>query len=253
MPTVVRRASGEAAWVAAAIGVFVDQAKRAIERRGAFHVVVPGGSTPRRVFHDLTESGAEVEWPRVHIYFGDERCVPPDDPSSNYRMIRESLLEGAPIPLDQIHRLEGELDARAAANRYNERLMSLLGTTAPPATPADRFDAVILGLGPDGHTASLIPGVDLDYVAEPWVGVGPAPMSPAQVTRLTLTPAALRATRETIFWVRGQEKAAVVRAALFGDGMRTMVPEVIDDAATVTWVLDAAAAGRLSDPEAESS
>lgn len=257
MPTRVLRAPDEVAWVETAGRHFVRLAIDAIEKRNAFHVVVPGGSTPRRVFEWLTadppgDAGSVpatrerrdcgFDWARVHIYFGDERCVPPTDASSNYRMIRESLLDHVPIPDVQVHRVAGELEAREAATRYNEQLMSLLGSTTPPS---GAFDAVLLGLGPDGHTASLIPGVPLDYLAPPWVGVGPAPLSPAKVPRITLTADALRATRETVFWVRGSDKAAVVRAALQGEGPPTMVPEVTAGTATVTWVLDDAAASLL--------
>ncbi len=296
------------AWIQAAAADFVRVGVASFLRRGAFHVVLPGGSTPRKVLGklspefvppDLLASGiapsepapsdpvqSELAQPGIapsgpepsgtrergeeraslfeswlratHVYFGDERGVPPTDADSNYRMVEEAWLSHSPIPADQVHRIEGELDLVEAADRYNEVVARLLGPSAvesdprtvpeSDSSPADlprAFDLVALGIGPDGHTASLIPGTPLDYIAEPWVGVGPAPMSPAQVRRVTLTPAALATTRATRFWVSGDGKAEVVHAAVTGTGMQTIIPEVVRRGGEAVWVIDGAAGARL--------
>lgn len=250
----VLRANAGECWVAWAAAEFVQAAVESYVRTGAFHVVVPGGSTPRAVFtriaRDFADGSvsflhpdqlrAKVElravWRAAQVYFGDERAVSPQHSDSNYRMVEESLLRHLPIPSGQVHRMEGELELTEAARRYSEVVGTRLGNgTDGSGLP---FDLVCLGLGTDGHAASLIPGGRLDFVAEPWVGVGPAPNSPARSPRLTLTAAALRATRHCMFWVTGSGKAGVVHAALHEGGKGTIVPEVLPSAGVVTWLLD---------------
>jgi len=235
----VHRAKDPDDWAESAARHLSDRALEAVDERGAFHLVMAGGSTPRRALACwIEQEGAESPiWSHVHVYFSDERGVPPEDPQSNYRMVREVLLDRVAIRPECVQRIRGELELEAAARDYNEVLERELGPNP--------FDLVVLGLGPDGHTASLIPGVPLDFVAEPRVGVGPAPMSPAQVRRITLTAAALRNTRETVFWVTGSAKAGVVRAALRGGDLATIVPEVTSPESSVVWLLDEDSAAGL--------
>lgn len=226
-------------WRTLAAEHFLAAAMAAVATRGAFHVVVPGGSTPRLAFAAVVEAGSLLDWRRVHVYFGDERVVAPDHPDSNYRMMREAFLDHVPIPAEQVYRIEGERVAEDAAALYEETLARFLG-----GSKETKFDLVILGLGPDGHVASLIPGCPLDSSGA-WVGVGRAPMSNAAVRRVTMTPAALRRACELALWVRGEDKANVVRHALRGGGA-TMVPEVEPVDGRTTWILDRAAASQLT-------
>src|SRR5215212_4522615 len=146
---------GDAESVArAAAEVFVRLSIEAVGGRGAFSVALSGGTTPRRVYELLAsdEYRARVEWPKVHVFFGDERNVPPDHADSNYRMAREALLSKVPIPGDNVYRMHGELDANEAAKQYGEMLKEKFGDGG--------LDMVLLGMGDDGHTASLFPGTE---------------------------------------------------------------------------------------------
>ncbi|MEZ4647233.1 MAG: 6-phosphogluconolactonase [Candidatus Eisenbacteria bacterium] len=252
--TRVAVAENDEQWTAWAAEEFVWSAAMAWLERGAFHVVVPGGSTPRAVLTRVAArkdvivgrpaapregTGIRVSladvWANTHVYFGDERGVGPDHPDSNFGMVRDSWLAKVSIPSSQVHRILGELALEEAARGYAALLSDTLRT-------AGDFDLVVLGLGPDGHTASLIPGRELDFVADSWVGVGPAPMSPALVQRVTMTGDALKRTRRMVFWAKGEEKAEVVHSALGGGGMRTIVPHVLPASGSVTWMLDARSA-----------
>ena len=235
----IHRARDAKDWADSAARHLSDRATDAIDQRGAFHLVMAGGSTPRRALSRWVELETPTSplWAQVHVYFSDERGVPADDPQSNYGMVREVLLDQVPIQSAHVHRIHGEMELEQAATEYNRTLQDQLD--------GQPFDLVVLGLGPDGHTASLIPGVPLEFVSEPWVGVGPAPMSPAQVRRITLTPAALRNTRETVFWATGAAKAEVVRSALRGGDLITIVPEVLSPESSVTWLLDEESAAEL--------
>jgi 6-phosphogluconolactonase len=238
-------AADQEEWSDRAADHFLEIAKRAAEARGACHLVVPGGRTPRLAFGRVTERLAPADplWSHLHVYFGDERHVAADHPDSNVRMIQDALLTRASVPEEQVHRIEGELEPEEAASRYAAVLEPLLGRLPTPSGDGG-FDLVVLGLGPDGHVASLIPGQPLDFVAGSWVGVGPAPLSPARVRRITLTAPALRSTRELTLWVRGADKAEAVRQALAG-GPATMVPAVTPPGRPVTWILDRDAAAAL--------
>jgi 6-phosphogluconolactonase len=220
---------------------FADAARAAVRERGAFHVALSGGATPQRFHARLADPAyASLPWQRTHVYFGDERCVPPDHDESNFRMARESLLANVPVPADQIYRMEGEAaDPDAAARRYEAQLR----TTLPhqPGGPP-RFDLVWLGIGTDGHTASLFPGSDaLDetgrLVIAPWADAVGA-------HRLTVTLPVLNAARAVIFVVEGQDKAGVVRRVLAPRGGESVLPAALvdPDPGSLIWLLDAAAA-----------
>src|SRR5262245_59078620 len=130
-------------------------ATQAIAERGRFTIALSGGSTPRAVYARLATAGYKerIDWFKAHVFFGDERCVPPDDSRSNYRMAREALLDHVPLPADKIYRIRGEDDPALAALMYEQQVQSLFRTALPPA-----FDLILLGMGDNGHTASLFPG-----------------------------------------------------------------------------------------------
>jgi 6-phosphogluconolactonase len=194
-------------------------------------LALAGGTTPRRVHEALALES--VPWDKVHIYFGDERCVPPDHPDSNYRMAKESLLDRVPILPENVHRPRAEAsDREAAARAYEEELPDIL-------------DVLVLGIGEDGHTASLFPGSPV--IAEEsrrYVSVvGPKP--PPE--RLTITPVVLAAASSIIVLANGDGKAAAVGRALEGDWDPANTPAQL--ARRGYWVLDTSAAGGLRAPD----
>lgn len=206
-----------------------------VERFGACSVALAGGSTPKATYALLAQRD-DVPWDKVSIYFGDERCVPPDHPESNYRMAAEALLSHAPIPAAQIHRMEGEdPDRDAAADRYAARL-------------PERLDLVILGVGEDAHTASLFPGDPALREATrrvvPVLGPKPPPW------RLTLTPTTLQQARHLVVLAAGAGKREAISAALNFDPV-DLDRYPIQLARRGFFLLDEAAAGayRLNDPD----
>jgi 6-phosphogluconolactonase len=202
-----------------------------------FHVAVSGGSTPKRLFHELAAISAAVAWDRVHLWWGDERCVPPDHADSNYRMAREALID--PLHLDpaRVHRIAAERAPESAAADYERELIAALGT--PPV-----FDLVYLGMGPDGHTASLFPDSPALREQARFVVANPvdSPVAHGKTTRITLSYPALAAARHTRFLVAGGDKAAMLARVVRGD--RTL-PSACVTGADVVWMLDRAAAAQL--------
>jgi 6-phosphogluconolactonase len=183
-------------------------AAKAIARRGRFRLALAGGSTPRALYRVLASEPGSVDWRRTDVFFGDERAVPPDDPASNYRMARETLLEPAAVPPANVRRLRGEdPDLDATARAYET---TLTAGAVPPW-----LDLVLLGIGPDGHTASLFPDSDaLDERQRLCVAVAGAPAPSAR--RLTLTYPVFADAAEVLFMVAGSEKAAALRDVLAG-------------------------------------
>ncbi|MET0387076.1 MAG: 6-phosphogluconolactonase [Polyangiales bacterium] len=182
----------------------VQVALLAFANRGVFRLCVAGGNTPRGAYARLAQQDLahQLDWQRVHIYFGDERCVPPDHPQSNYHMLHESLLSRVPIPPSRVHRIAGEAPPPLAAQSYSELLRSALGVE-PDGSPRQTFDLVLLGLGADGHTASLFPGSSLEL--EEWVSPRQHPTTGEW--RVTLTEPLLNSAEETLFLVAGEDKA----------------------------------------------
>lgn len=228
-----------------AAGRFGALAGAANAERGRFVVALSGGSTPKALLGLLAGAPYRdaIDWGRVHVAWGDERCVPPDDEQSNYRMAREALLDHVPIPPEQIHRMPAELpDPGAAAGAYEATLRRLFDLP-PGALP--RFDLIHLGLGTEGHTASLFPGSPAlaereRLVAAPFV-------EKLNTYRITLTPSAINAAREVQFLVAGAEKAATVRRVLRAPRDPSELPAQIVTPAEgrLVWLLDAAAAAEL--------
>ncbi len=187
-----------------AAALLCAEIERSVAERGVCRVVLSGGKTPAAVYRVMA-SHAEMPWSQIDWYFGDERCVPPTHADSNYRMVMQNLIGPAHILNANIHRMRGELGAAMAANEYRAVLEPL---TEP------LFDLVLLGLGPDGHTASLFPGDDSAWPARAWVTTATAPPAFAVAERVTLTPRALSSARLVCTLCPGDEKAVIRRAIL---------------------------------------
>jgi len=204
--------------------------RRVLRSRDRCSLGLSGGETPRPVYQRLAAELPEREsWSRVEVYFADERCVPPDDPASNYRMARETLLDLLPAP-PRVHRMEGERSDRDAAARAYEALLP------------ERLDLLVLGLGADGHIASLFPRSPSLVESERRVLAVAAPKPPPE--RLTVTPPVVRAARLTIGLVTGAGKAEALAQALHGPDDADQTPGRL--AWDGLWIVDTAASARLA-------
>lgn len=230
----------------------------AIATGGRFTLALAGGSTPRAAYSRLAtrDPRLDVDWQHTHVLWGDERCVPPNDPRSNYRMAKEALLDRVPIPPRQIHRIRGEDDPQKAAADYESTLRTLLACHPERSEEPDLSEAkgslkshgpdlVLLGLGEDGHTASLFPGQSAVHEAERWVIAVPAPTG--DMWRVTLTPAVLDLAKNVTFVVSGASKSLRLAQVLEGPFTPDVLPAqaVRPVAGRLTWLVDQAAAGRL--------
>jgi 6-phosphogluconolactonase len=224
----------------------VTLAGAAIAERGRFNLVLSGGSTPRRLYQQLAKAALRerVDWSKVEFFWGDERPVPPTSPDSNYGMAREALLEPLGIPKEHIHRMEGERhNLESAAQDYEAVIARVLGTSFLIAPP--RFDLILLGMGPDGHTASLFPATPALTETHQWVVANP--VLKFGVERLTLTPMVLNCAVNIHFLVTGADKAAIAAEVLEGplDLQRLPAQLVRPPEGQVDWFLDEAAASKL--------
>ncbi|MGH7320110.1 MAG: 6-phosphogluconolactonase [Candidatus Rokuibacteriota bacterium] len=237
-PEAVARAAAERA---------VACARAAVVARGRFSVALSGGSTPRALFRLLAEAPlrSEIDWARIDVFWGDERCVPPTHPDSNYRMAKEALLDQVPIPPERIHRIAADTeDHAAAATAYEAELARILGRT-PGGTPPV-FDFLLLGMGADGHTASLFPGTPALAEHRRWVVANRVEKLGAD--RITLTWPILNRAAYVLFLVAGADKAAVLREVLEGprDVARLPAQGIRPEAGRLVWLLDRAAATQLA-------
>jgi 6-phosphogluconolactonase len=239
-----------AALARAAAERFVIAAERAIADHERFVVALSGGSTPRHLYELLAREplASRVNWLRVQVVWGDERCVPPTDPDSNFRMAREALLDHVPLPAGNVHRIHGEEDPARAAASYEATLRELLRTpTGPPSfDPRRRIDLVLLGLGDNGHTASIFPGSAAADELVRWVAAEYVP--PVSMWRLTLTAPLLNAAAEVLFLVSGGAKASMVKRILEGPRQPRELPAQLIAPARghAQWLVDRAAAAELS-------
>jgi 6-phosphogluconolactonase len=238
------------ALAAAAADRFVRLARQAVAAHGRFSVALAGGSTPQKMYRLLAQSPRreQVEWPNVHIFWGDERFVAPNDPDSLWRMARETFLDEVPLPAANIHPMPTVgLTAAAAAAQYANTLARLF------APGPIRFDLLLLGMGDDGHTASIFPGQTAVIASpEPVVPVTGAPKPPP--TRLTLTFSVINQAANVILLVTGEAKAAAVAQVLSGERDRHQWPvQAVQPAnGRLLWLLDQAAA-RMVAPDADRS
>ncbi len=207
---------------------------------GRFAMALSGGSTPKRLFEVLAEPdrASLVPWERVHVFWGDERCVPYDDADSNYGMARTALLAHVPIPERNIHPMPTQGDPAACARDYQATLQAYYGAESLDMT-RPLFDVMLLGLGENGHTASLFP--DTPSLSETLAWVAPVTNNVPQ-PRLTLTYPAIACSRHVAFLVAGAGKAAVLRRVLDGD--RSQPAARVTAAGELFWFTDAAALGR---------
>jgi 6-phosphogluconolactonase len=231
-------AQGASEWIA-------GLARDAVAGRGRFSLALAGGSTPRRIYEILAGEegpGRGIDWSKVHVFFGDERTVPPDHADSNFRMANDAMLSRVALPPENVHRMIGEGDAVANARLYEDELRSFFGDDAD--WPA--FDLVMLGMGDDGHTASLFPGTTaLDercaWVVANWV-------EKFQTYRITLTAPAINHAARVLFTVTGAGKAARLKEVVEGERDTSRLPSQLVEprGGTIDWFVDEGAAGQLS-------
>ena len=219
---------------------FATKAQAAIAERGRFSVALAGGSTPEATYEILARDYADgLDWSKVHVFFGDERTVPPDHEDSNYRMAQLTLLSR--VPVGSVHRMRGELPPTEAAAAYEEELREFFGASSdePPS-----LDLILLGIGEDGHTASLFPETSALEVHDRWVVANP--VLKLQTTRLTLTVPVINAARAVNFLVAGEGKAKALKQILEGDADPRQYPaKLVRPADGPVWMVDRAAAKPL--------
>ena len=225
---------------------FLEAAQQAVSEKGSFSVALAGGSTPKALYGLLATNPllqAKVPWSKIQFFFGDERHVPPTDEESNFRMAEEAMLGKAPVDPKQVHRIKGE--KRNAAQAAEEYEQDLRASFRLQAGEFPRFDLVLLGMGPEGHTASLFPGTkalkeERRLVVSNWVGK-------FYTDRITLTPPVLNNAARVIFMVHGEEKAPALKAVLEGPYEPEQLPAQIiqPKQGKVLWLVDPSAASML--------
>jgi 6-phosphogluconolactonase len=234
---------------ASAAEFFASVVSAAVEARGVARVAISGGSTPKGMFALLADRSApyfaRVPWGRLHLFWVDERCVPPTDKDSNYRMTKETMLEHVPLSVAQIYRMEGELDPEVAASRYEAAIRKAFRLEGAQ-TPA--FDLVLLGLGEDGHTASLFPHTEALSEMGRIVVANHVPQK--KTWRITLTWPVINRGREVAFLIEGAAKAQAVRNVYCGayDPEAKPAQLVRPASGRLNLLLDAAAAAKLPRP-----
>ncbi len=220
----------------------IEAAALALQERGGFLLALNGGNTPARLFQMLAAGGPEeIDWERTQVYWGDERCVPPDHPESSYGQAQRALLSRVRIPENNVQRIKGELGPEAASRDYAE----VLKRHADPGLDWPRFDLVLLGMGEDGHTASLFPGSD-PLVTRPTLPVT-ARYQNRPAERVTLTSPVFNSARLVLFMVSGESKAAVLLRVLSEPFEPGLLPaqRIDPKGGRLIWLVDAAAASQL--------
>jgi 6-phosphogluconolactonase len=226
--------------------LFAFAAQEAAAARGAFTVALSGGETPRAMYRMLARQSftQKIPWRRVHLYWSDERCVPPDSERSNYRAAHETFIRHVAIPAENVHRLAGEDDPELAARAYERELLAPPARPKQSTAPVPVLDLVLLGLGTDGHTASLFPHSpalgETERLVVPNEGENTGP-------RLTLTVPVINAARRVVFVVTGAAKAGMVAEVLAGLHIPQAIPAqlIAPENGMLTWLLDQSAAAEL--------
>lgn len=220
---------------------FIECANEAIAEHDHFAVALAGGSTPKALYETLAtvELVSRVEWEKVHVFWGDERCVAPNHEDSNYRMAFNVMLRHLPIPVKQIYRMEGELEPKEAAKTYEDRLKRFFQQNPP------RFDLVLLGMGDDGHTASLFPGTKALSETKKWVVANY--VRKLSAWRLTLTAWTINQAANVTFLISGESKAEALQRVLAGRFTPEEVPAqmIRPERGQLRWLMDRAAATLL--------
>jgi 6-phosphogluconolactonase len=227
----------------AAADEVLHAATESIAQRGRFTLVLAGGSTPKNLYTLIAANAAAVPWDKIYFFWGDERHVPPDHPDSNFRMANEALLSKVPVPAANIFRIPAENpDASAAAQAYEETLRKFFGLGAGEFP---RFDLILLGIGPEGHTASLFPETAAlqeksRLVVANWV-------EKLKANRITMTLPVFNAAREVAFLVSGTDKAPIVHEALEGKNPEKYPCRMVEpNDGKLIWFVDRAAASELA-------
>jgi 6-phosphogluconolactonase len=227
----------------AAARLFVQSSSQAIAQRGRFLTALSGGNTPTPLYQTLAgvPYRNQINWAKIHIFWGDERCVPPDDPGNCYYQARLALFDHVNIPGDNIHRIQSDLEPAAAALDYARTLKVF--SASPLEWP--RFDLVLLGMGEDGHTASLFPGSQVE-VTSPAIAVT-ANYQDRPARRVSLTPLVFNSARQIVFLVNGQSKSETLASILNGEYHPGQLPaqRIRPTDGEVIWFVDEAAASKL--------
>jgi 6-phosphogluconolactonase len=218
-------------FVADSVAFILDVAGKAFNERGEFRMALSGGNTPRPIYGQLANSGEQLPWEQIKITFGDERCVPPDSDQSNYRMARETLFDPAGVPESSIFRMRGEIDPETAAQEYQEQL-DRLGQDR--GEQIYRHDLILLGMGDDGHTASLFPGTAGLNETDRRVVANFVPKFDSW--RLTFAYPLINAARNVCFLVNAAKHAELIEQVLSGD-MQYPAARVNPTEGTLTWII----------------
>jgi 6-phosphogluconolactonase len=234
--------------ISGTVDLIIKLAAQAVARRGRFTLTLSGGNTPRPVYARLATPGYRdrIDWSKVQIFFADERCVPPDDPQSNYLMVRTALLDQVPLPPGNIYRIRGEEAPEEAAADYTDALQRTFG--GDPVTggpPPEGFDLILLGMGDNGHTASLFPGLAAVTETVRWVMAQYVEV--VGMWRVTMTPVIINAARQVAFLVSGAQKADMLHRVLEGPYQPVVLPSQVikPTSGELHWLLDAPAAAKL--------
>ena len=218
-------------FVADAANFIVDQARQSLGDGAQFRIALSGGNTPRPVYAEMARLGNDLPWDKITFSFGDERCVPPDDPQSNYGMARSSLFEPAKVPETSVLRMRGEIEPEMAAREYEDALHRI---ATQKGEPIYRHDLILLGMGDDGHTASLFPGTRALDETKRMVVANFVPKF--DTWRLTFTYPLINAARHVCFLIGSAKHADLVDRVLAGD-IRYPSARINPTAGKLTWIL----------------
>ena len=234
-------AQSDSEWTKLAVQTITSHASEAIQNRGYFSLVLSGGSTPEPVYSELasTQLHGLVDWERVFIYWGDERCVPPTHKESNYRMAKLSLLDHVPIPRENVFRMMGEIHPEDAAYEYEQAINKFF------FGKEKRFDTILLGVGDDGHIASLFPGTDGLKEKNRWALATRHPQS--NLNRITLSYPAINTSRHIVFLVKGKQKSEIITDVIQNPNQPPDYPAkgITGKELPPKWILDRSAAEKL--------
>jgi len=225
--------------------LFISLAVEQINQKEIFTVALSGGSTPKSLYEFLAQDSTadDLPWDKIHFFWGDERAVPPDHPDSNFLHASLTLLEPRQIPAENVHRIRGELDPKTAAAMYQEEILDWFKDTLP------RFDLVLLGMGTDGHTASLFPGSQAiqDSQQNKWVTANQIPQLSSW--RITFTANLINAAEQVVFLVTGQSKAETLVNVLEGPYLPDKYPSQLINptSGNLNWIIDQSAGNLLSE------
>jgi len=222
-------------FVADAAEFILRHARKALEEREEFRIALSGGNTPRPVYREVARLGHDLPWGKVVFTFGDERCVPPDDEQSNYRMARESLFDPAAVPADSVLRMRGEIDPTAAADEYEEKLSQ---RARKRGEKLYQHDLILLGVGDDGHTASLFPGTAALEINNRSVVANFVPKF--NTWRLTMTYSVINHARAVCFLVNAAKNPNLIQQVIDGD-VQYPAARVKPASGNVIWILGEAA------------